>query len=169
MTMREFEQLKEANNDFEEDKDRDVLEQELIAVGIFGLQDPLRDTIVASVNKVKAAGIKVIMCTGDNLDTATAISKNAEIVTDADIANNPKYTCMVGQDFRDTVGVITRIPDPNDPKKMIDAVGDQGKFNRVIEHLRVLARSSPEDKYLLVTGLQATAYDPDDDDADAEA
>lgn len=45
------------------------------------------------------------------------------------------------------------MPDPNNPKKDIDAVGDQGKFNRVIEDLRVLARSSPADKYLLVTGL----------------
>jgi len=30
---------------------------------------------------------------------------------------------------------------------------NQGQFNQVIKHLRVLARSSPEDKYLLVTGL----------------
>jgi Ca2+ transporting ATPase len=100
------------------------------------------------------------MCTGDNIDTATAISKNAGIITDADIARNPKWSRMVGSDFRATVGTIRKVPDPNDPetdptkeKKMIDAVGNQGVFNRVIKHLRVLARSSPEDKYLLVTGL----------------
>lgn len=157
--MNEFLNMKRNNNDFENDEDRDCLEQELVAIGIFGIQDPLRDTIVESVKKVKSAGIKVIMCTGDNIDTATAISKNAGIVTQQDIDVNPKWTCMVGQDFRDTVGVIKKIPDPEDTetdpakKKMIDAVGDQGKFNRVIEHLRVLARSSPEDKYLLVTGL----------------
>ena len=29
------------------------------------------------------------------------------------------------------------------------------QFRMIKEHLRVLARSSPEDKYLLVTGLQA--------------
>jgi magnesium-transporting ATPase (P-type) len=44
---------------------------------------------------------------------------------------------------------------------MIEYVGDQGKFNQVIKHLRVLARSSPEDKYLLVTGLQASPYSAD--------
>jgi Ca2+ transporting ATPase len=66
---------------------------------------------------------------------------------------------MEGKDFREEVGVIRKIRDPEcketDPTKfkMIDAVGNQGKFNRVIKHLRVLARSSPEDKYLLVTGL----------------
>jgi len=76
---------------------------------------------------------------------------------------------MEGQDFRATVGVIKKIPDPTDPetdpskKRQIDAVGNQGMFNRVIKHLRVLARSSPEDKYLLVTGLQACPYDEDED------
>jgi P-type E1-E2 ATPase len=78
--MNEFRQLKAQNNNFELEKDRQVLESELIAIGLFGIQDPLRNTIVDSVEIVKKAGIQVIMCTGDNLDTATAISKNAHIV-----------------------------------------------------------------------------------------
>ena len=32
--------------------------------------------------------------------------------------------------------------------------GNMNEFKKIIDHLRVLARSSPEDKYLLVTGLQ---------------
>jgi len=81
MTMQEFEDLKAANNGFAKPEDRNCLEQDLVALGIFGIQDPLRDTIVPSVIEVKAAGIKVIMCTGDNIDTATAISKNAGIIS----------------------------------------------------------------------------------------
>lgn len=79
--MDEFIRLKNENNNFELETDRQVLESELIAIGLFGIQDPLRDTIVDSVEIVTKAGIQVIMCTGDNLDTATAISKNAKIVT----------------------------------------------------------------------------------------
>lgn len=45
--------------------------------------------------------------------------------------------------------------DPNEPGKMIDCVKNMNKFREVKKFLRVLARSSPEDKYLLVTGLQA--------------
>jgi len=52
----------------------------LTAIGIFGLQDPLRDDIVDSIAKCKKSGIKVIMCTGDNIDTAIAISKEAGII-----------------------------------------------------------------------------------------
>lgn len=80
--MNEYERLKAENNDFEKPEDRDCLERELVAVGIFGLQDPLRDEIVNSVEVCKKAGIRVIMCTGDNIDTAIAISKNAGIVTE---------------------------------------------------------------------------------------
>jgi magnesium-transporting ATPase (P-type) len=57
------------------------------------------------------------MCTGDNIDTATAISKNAGIVTQADIDSNPKWSRMEGETFRNTVGTIKKITDPNDPKK----------------------------------------------------
>ena len=37
---------------------------------------------------------------------------------------------------------------------MKDAVGDLDKFKEITDELRVLARSSPDDKYLLATGLK---------------
>jgi len=43
------------------------------------------------------------MCTGDNIDTAKAISRNAGIVNDEEIANN-EYSCMTGKVFREKVG-----------------------------------------------------------------
>lgn len=81
MSMSEFENLKSSNNNFEKDEDRICLETDLTAIGIFGLQDPLRPTIVESIKICKKAGITVLMCTGDNIDTAKAISINAGIVT----------------------------------------------------------------------------------------
>jgi len=52
------------------------------------------------------------MCTGDNIDTATAISKNAKIITDEEIAasEKPDWVCMEGKDFRATVGVLKKVP-----------------------------------------------------------
>jgi Ca2+ transporting ATPase len=92
------------------------------------------------------------MCTGDNIDTAIAISKNAGILNE----NTPieEYTCMTGKQFRETVGGLVQKPDPEDPSKMRDYVKNMNKFREVKKHLRVLARSSPEDKYILVTGIQ---------------
>jgi len=115
----------------------------------------LRETIIDSIAKVKIAGITTIMCTGDNIDTATAISLNAGIIEESDL--DYKYTCMTGEQFRDYVGRIKQIPDPDHPddrEKDKSSVGNLKKFKEVKDQLRVLARSSPEDKYLLVTGLQ---------------
>jgi Ca2+ transporting ATPase len=92
------------------------------------------------------------MCTGDNIDTAIAISKNAGIVTE-DQVEASEYTCMTGENFRAVVGGLKKITDEDG--KEIDLVGDMKKFKMVNKHLRVLARSSPEDKFLLVTGIQA--------------
>jgi Ca2+ transporting ATPase len=151
MSMDEYNALKAANNDFEKEKDREVLEQGLTAIGLFGLQDPLRPTIVDSIRRCKTAGIQVIMCTGDNIDTAIAISKNAGIVTEAQVESS-SYTCMTGKDFREAVGGLKQVSVGGE---QVDQVANMKKFREIKEHLRVLARSSPEDKYLLVTGIQA--------------
>lgn len=87
------------------------------------------------------------MCTGDNIDTAIAISKNAGIVTEKECEH--EYTCMTGKTFRETVGGLKKSEDGK-----TETVANMKMFRKVKEHLRVLARSSPEDKYLLVTGLQ---------------
>jgi Ca2+-transporting ATPase len=49
MSLDEFNQIKADNNDFEKEEDREILEQNLTAVGIFGLQDPLRAGIKESI------------------------------------------------------------------------------------------------------------------------
>lgn len=104
----EYDDLKASNNDFELATDRQVLESDLIAIGLFGIQDPLRETIIDSVKQVKSAGITVIMCTGDNLDTATAISKNAGIITKEEINDHP-FSRMEGKDFRAKVGGLKKV------------------------------------------------------------
>jgi len=105
----------------------------------------------------KTAGIRTIMCTGDNIDTATAISINAGIVTQEEIdasEESKMYSCMTGKDFRTAVGGLKETEDINDPSKKVEQVGNIHKFRTIKKYLRVLARSSPEDKRILVTGIQ---------------
>jgi len=90
------------------------------------------------------------MCSGDNIDTAIAISKNAGIVTEEQIAES-EYTCMTGKNFRIAVDGLKKVEEEG---KTRDVVGNMKKFREIKQHLRVLARSSPEDKYILVTGIQ---------------
>lgn len=109
------------------------------------------------------------MCTGDNIDTATAISLNAGIVTQEDIqkgldgfgtdnedGKQQNYVCMTGEEFRKVVGgIVSEVKKDKDGKILYqnDRVKDMKAFKKVEEQLRVLARSSPEDKYILVTGI----------------
>lgn len=81
LTVQEYEALMSENNNFHSEKDREVLESGLTVVGIYAMQDPLREEIVDSVKKCHAAGINIRMVTGDNLDTAKAIAIEAGIIT----------------------------------------------------------------------------------------
>lgn len=67
-------------------------------VGIFGLKDPLRNGIADAIAKCHRAGINVRMVTGDNLITARAISLEAGIITEADLADgeDADILCMNG-------------------------------------------------------------------------
>lgn len=75
------------------------------------------------------------MCTGDNLDTAIAISKEAGIidkqkVTDEEIANN-KYMCLTGEDFRAYVGGLVEVQDPNDKTKKVKKIKNFKAFKEI--------------------------------------
>lgn len=69
------------NNGFAKEADREALEKNLTLIGIYALQDPLRDEVIKSVNICHKAGINVRMVTGDNIDTAKAIAIEAGILT----------------------------------------------------------------------------------------
>ncbi len=149
----EWSRAKKSSNDFLTEEDRESVESGLCLVGIFGLQDPLRPGIREAVEQCRVSGINVRMVTGDNIDTAIAISKEAGIIRD-DFQNNEEgYVCMTGKQFREAIGgLVTRM---NVEKKVEeDFIANQDVFDRITKQLKVLARSSPEDKYLLVTGLK---------------
>ncbi|KAL9552216.1 hypothetical protein MBANPS3_003883 [Mucor bainieri] len=100
--------------------------EELTLIGIVGIMDPLRPGVVESVSAFRQAGVFVRMITGDNLNTAKAIARNAGILTKGGVA-------MTGPELRAM------------------SVEEQRK---VIPRLQVLARSSPTDKTIVVTRLQ---------------
>lgn len=104
----------------------------LILDGIFGIQDPLREGVKDSVLQCQNAGVTVRMITGDNLITAKAIARNCNILNSTVYDN---VDCaMEGPKFRQLT-----------PEERIKA----------LSNLRVLARSSPEDKRLLVGTLKS--------------
>ena len=67
--------MKAQYNNFATAEDKEVVESGLTMVGIFALVDPLKEGIPQSVDQCHKSGINVRMVTGDNIDTAIAISK----------------------------------------------------------------------------------------------
>lgn len=62
--------------------DEQNLLKNLTFLGLAGMMDPPRPEVVTAVKKCQEAGIKVIMITGDHKNTAIAIAKQLNILTD---------------------------------------------------------------------------------------
>ena len=105
----------------------DDLSYDMTLVAITGIEDPLRPGVRDAVASCRHAGVTVKMCTGDNVLTARSIATQCGIYTAGGII-------MEGPVFRDL-----------DPKDRMD----------VVPRLQVLARSSPEDKKVLVETLRS--------------
>ena len=61
---------------------------DLVFLAVFGIKDSLRDGVKEAVKKCHEASVNVIMVTGDNIVTATAIAKDCNILeNDVDLKN----------------------------------------------------------------------------------
>jgi Ca2+ transporting ATPase len=105
--------------------------EQLILLGVLGIQDPIRPEVPKAVENCNTAGITVRMVTGDNINTAVAIAKKCGIY-----AENGWDKAMSGIDFRQMYNE------------------DKSGLLELLPRLRVLARSSPQDKHILVGLLQ---------------
>ena len=105
--------------------ERAQLESGFTFTGLLGMEDPPRDESVAAVRDAKNAGIRVIMLTGDHLETARAIGMKVGLAENGDRA-------VAGQ--------------------ALDAMSDEA-LDRVLDETSVFARVAPEHKLRIVQRL----------------
>ena len=136
------------------EEQQEQLETGLTLIGIVGIQAPHRDDVPAAIKKCHEAGIIVRMVTGDNIMTAKAIARNVGILTPED--ETKEFSCIEGAFFREYVGGLKEVvlKDAKGHDKKEKRVKYLGKFRDITKNLKVMARSSPEDKYVLITGLK---------------
>ncbi len=95
-------------------------------LALFGFADPVRAGVIEAIQQCRSAGIDVKMITGDNIATATAISRQLGLIDSLD-------QVVLASDFR-TMSITAR--------------------REAALRLRVLARAIPSDKEELVGILQ---------------
>ena len=98
----------------------------MVFVGMVGIKDPLRPGVPEAVRLCQKAGVVVRMVTGDNKMTAEAIARDCGIL-------QPNSIVLEGPEFRNM---------------------SKAQQDEIIPRLHVLARSSPEDKRILVKRLK---------------
>jgi magnesium-transporting ATPase (P-type) len=106
--------------------DHEHLEEGLVLLGLMGFIDPPRDEAIEAVRACKAAGIRVVMITGDHALTAKAIAKQLGLADDPHV--------LTGRE--------------------LEEMNDEELKKAALE-TQVFARTTPEHKLRLVEALQS--------------
>lgn len=108
--------------------DDETLESELIFTGFVGIEDPVRPDVKAAIEKCAGAGIRVMMLTGDNINTARAIAAQLGMLNDDSL-----------------------ILEAKDVEKL-----DKLALAKILHKIVVIARSTPTTKKMIVDILKET-------------
>ena len=142
-----------------------------------GIRDDNREDVPEAIKKCHHAGITVRMVTGDNINTAVAISKDVGIIEPNQsteckniaayyrkyVAEKPEDAqrgvtqgecpiALEGEIFRVICGGISKEKGKNGDLDI--KLNNKEAFKHTVARLRVIARASPEDKFILVFGLK---------------
>ena len=100
-----------------------TIHDDLVIIGLVGIRDDVRQEAREAIQEVRNAGIQVVMITGDRLETAAAIAKDAGLLTS------------------DSDRMITSAE--------LNNMSDD-EVKAIIPNLRVIARALPTDKSRMV-------------------
>ncbi|XP_009108561.1 putative calcium-transporting ATPase 13, plasma membrane-type [Brassica rapa] len=119
----------------EDGETKKLKEEKLSLLGIVGIKDPCRPGVKKAVEDCQFAGVNIKMITGDNIFTARAIAVECGILTPEDETNEDAV--LEGEAFR--------------------SYTQQQRLEKV-ERIKVMARSSPFDKLLMVKCLKELGH-----------
>jgi len=98
-------------------------------LGFVALADPLRAQVPDAIAQCRAAGIRVVMITGDYPGTALAIAREAGIDTQGGVLTGPEIAAMSSSDLAPAVGrvnVFARIR-PDQKLRLVSAYKSDGE------------------------------------------
>ena len=99
------------------------INEDIVIVGLVGIRDDVRPEAKEAIEEVQGAGIQVVMITGDRLETAVAIAKDAGL-----LKNNTDKAISSAQ---------------------LNEMSDD-EVKKILPNIRVIARALPTDKSRMV-------------------
>ena len=100
-----------------------TIQDDIVIIGLVGIRDDVRPEAREAIEQVQHAGIQVVMITGDRLETAVAIAKDAGLLRD------PSDRAL--------------------SSAQLNGMSDD-EVKKIIPHIRVIARALPTDKSRMV-------------------
>lgn len=100
-----------------------AIQDDVVIIGLVGIRDDVRPEAREAIEQVQEAGIQVVMITGDRLETAVAIAKDA--------------------------GLLREESDRALSSAQLNEMSDE-EVKKIIPHIRVIARALPTDKSRMV-------------------
>ncbi|MCI8669685.1 MAG: calcium-translocating P-type ATPase, PMCA-type [Lachnospiraceae bacterium] len=107
----------------EKDLTENTINDDVVIIGLVGIRDDVRPEAKEAIQEVLDAGIQVVMITGDRLETAMAIAKDA--------------------------GLLKEDSDKAISSAQLNEMSDE-EVKALIPHIRVIARALPTDKSRMV-------------------
>ncbi|HEY8392424.1 MAG TPA: cation-translocating P-type ATPase [Capillibacterium sp.] len=109
----------------------DLLENDLIFIGLTGMIDPVRPEVKAAIEKCRQAGITPVMITGDHQETAVAIAQELGMIGGADeVVSGVELTALSDAELEEKVSkyrVYARVQ-PEHKVRIVNAWKKRGQI-----------------------------------------
>jgi Ca2+-transporting ATPase len=99
-------------------------------VGLVGLADPVRPTVRSAIEECYAAGIRVVMITGDYPGTARNIAREVGLSHSDDVITGPELDTLSDEEFRERVkrvNIFARVV-PEQKLRLVEALKANGEI-----------------------------------------
>lgn len=123
----------------------DKINDDIVLIGLVGIRDDVRPEAKQAIEEVQKAGIQVVMITGDRLETAVAIGKDAALLTG-------KVDVLTPEDIVDDTKVLAQVEEMDTVALSSDALNklSDDTIKKILPKIRVIARALPKDKSRMV-------------------
>lgn len=132
---------------------RDNINDDLVLVGLVAIRDDVRPEAKDAIEDVNKAGIQVVMITGDRLETAVAIAKDAGLLDEDATILTEENKAELLEKYKDTK-TSTHKSGIALSSTMLTKLTDE-ELKVLVSGIRVIARALPTDKSRMVKICQS--------------